>query len=301
MNKKISASALVEFCKSPKHFKWYVDRKKETTDAMKFGTAFHLAMLEPEKFMDRVKTMESLSGQVLILKNKEDFAAYLDKKQIPYGKKALKDELVEMALAARKEYEFYLESEAKDKYIVLSDDKMASLFQMSESAENHKFHKTNKGFGQKELKLEGVIDGITFVGKLDHTFKKNKTNFVVDYKTCQSVASRDFFYKVVREKYFVQMSVYNELLKQNFEGVDRIKNIWFGVETNEPYVCQAFTMAESSAYDSDLYMRQKIHELKIVLEKQDYFGYTNENYETIEIPNYAYENVFDLEPNGKES
>lgn len=301
MEYKASVTGIVEFCKSPKHYKYYVDRKKETTDLMRFGTAFHLAMLEPDLFPKRVKTLDALAGEVLILKNKEDFVKFLTQKGVEFDKKLLKDPLVQLALSVRNEGEFYLESEAKDKFIVLSDDKINALTTMQENAQATPFYKVNRDYGQKELRLNGVIEGVEIRGCLDQTFKKQKTHFVVDYKTCKSVAYRDFSFKVIREKMFVQMYLYNELLRQNFEGVDRIKDVWFGVESSEPHICQAFTLSEASIYDSALYVKQKIHEFKSVLENQNFFGYTNENYEVIEVPNYAFENVFDLEPNGKES
>jgi len=48
----LSYSAIKAFMKSPRHFIQYKTRKVEPTPAMEFGTAFHMAVLEPEKFKD---------------------------------------------------------------------------------------------------------------------------------------------------------------------------------------------------------------------------------------------------------
>lgn len=49
--KHLSFSALKAFMQSPRHFYAY-KTDKETTDSMKEGTMFHMAVLEPEKFKE---------------------------------------------------------------------------------------------------------------------------------------------------------------------------------------------------------------------------------------------------------
>lgn len=47
----LSASKLIEFKKSPRHYWWkYILKRKETTDSMEKGTLIHMAVLEPERF-----------------------------------------------------------------------------------------------------------------------------------------------------------------------------------------------------------------------------------------------------------
>lgn len=48
----LSYSSLKAFMQSPKHFIEYKTRKREQTPAMAFGTAFHMAVLEPDRFDD---------------------------------------------------------------------------------------------------------------------------------------------------------------------------------------------------------------------------------------------------------
>lgn len=50
MRHVLSFSSLKEFAKSPAHFLEYKKGKKTESTAMRFGTAVHMAVLEPEKF-----------------------------------------------------------------------------------------------------------------------------------------------------------------------------------------------------------------------------------------------------------
>ena len=59
-NEKLSVSGLKEFSKSLQHYLDYKNRIKESTDAMRFGTALHTAVLEPEKFDDEICVIDEI-------------------------------------------------------------------------------------------------------------------------------------------------------------------------------------------------------------------------------------------------
>lgn len=73
---KLSVSGLKEFSKSLQHYLDYKAKKQEATDAMRFGTALHCAVLEPEKFADKIVVMDidrrTKEGKVLAEKHKND-------------------------------------------------------------------------------------------------------------------------------------------------------------------------------------------------------------------------------------
>ncbi len=48
----LGSSLLRQFLKSPEHYKYFKDNKVESTDAMKLGTAIHMAILEPALFKE---------------------------------------------------------------------------------------------------------------------------------------------------------------------------------------------------------------------------------------------------------
>lgn len=46
----VNKSTLWEMRKSPAHYKWSLEHQREDTAALKFGRAFHMAVLQPEEF-----------------------------------------------------------------------------------------------------------------------------------------------------------------------------------------------------------------------------------------------------------
>lgn len=64
----MSASGLEEFRRSPAHFRYAADHPKTATDAMREGTALHLALLEPHLYEGRYVSL----GQCVALTGKGD-------------------------------------------------------------------------------------------------------------------------------------------------------------------------------------------------------------------------------------
>ena len=58
-NSTLSYSSLKEFLKSPAHFVAYKNREVEETPAMRFGTAVHMAILEPAQFEEKYLMTEN--------------------------------------------------------------------------------------------------------------------------------------------------------------------------------------------------------------------------------------------------
>lgn len=59
----VSNSRLTAFKESPAKYKWAISRDKEESDAMKFGTALHMAVLEPKRFCVRYHVIDKLDGR----------------------------------------------------------------------------------------------------------------------------------------------------------------------------------------------------------------------------------------------
>ena len=56
----LSYSSLKEFAKSPRHYLDYLNRKKETTPAMQFGSMVHCLLLQPDKFDTQFAIMPTI-------------------------------------------------------------------------------------------------------------------------------------------------------------------------------------------------------------------------------------------------
>jgi len=68
----VSRSDFVRVLRSPKFYRWKKDNPEKPTDALTFGTAFHTAFLEPEKFNDQVAVGPSVGKRT---KGWKDFVA----------------------------------------------------------------------------------------------------------------------------------------------------------------------------------------------------------------------------------
>ena len=72
----LSYSSLKEFAKSPRHYLDYLNRKKETTPAMLFGSMVHCLLLEPEKFEKDFAVMGSVDRRTK--DGKEAYAKFVE-------------------------------------------------------------------------------------------------------------------------------------------------------------------------------------------------------------------------------
>jgi hypothetical protein len=72
----LSYSSLKEFAKSPRHYLDYLNRKKETTPAMLFGSMVHSLLLEPAKFNDEFAVMGSIDRRTTA--GKEAYAKFVE-------------------------------------------------------------------------------------------------------------------------------------------------------------------------------------------------------------------------------
>ena len=73
----VTNSMLSWLKQSPAYFKSQIDKKSVPTDAMTFGSAFHCAVLEPDKFDDLYYVIPKLDKRTKA--GKEEFAEHMSK------------------------------------------------------------------------------------------------------------------------------------------------------------------------------------------------------------------------------
>ena len=72
----LSYSSLKEFAKSPRHYLDYLNRKKETTPAMQFGSMVHCLLLQPDKFDSQFAIMPTIDKRTK--EGKEAYNKFLE-------------------------------------------------------------------------------------------------------------------------------------------------------------------------------------------------------------------------------
>lgn len=75
----LSYSSLKEFAKSPRHYLDYLNRKKETTAPMLFGSMIHCLLLEPAKFNEQFAVMGTIDRRTSA--GKEAYAKFVEESE----------------------------------------------------------------------------------------------------------------------------------------------------------------------------------------------------------------------------
>ena len=179
--KGLSFSALKAFRQSPKHFFKY-KTEKETTEAMNQGKMFHMAILEPEKFMatywvldDSAKVLEIGGGNPRATNKYKEWLIEQDK--LNKGKERIKKD----------DYDSYL---AMGEYLMqcsATRDLMA-------------------GLTEKEYPFEFIQDDFLITGRIDG---KRKREYAIDLKKIADASFKKCKWAVVDMLYDMQGAIYS--------------------------------------------------------------------------------------------
>lgn len=205
---RISKGGLVALSDSPAHYKAWLDEPSETTSAMMVGTAFHTAILEPEKFTKQVRLMPEINRRTN--SGKEEYAKFMEQIQ-------------------------------QDKAVAIDQEDWDTVQRMADSARKNAMlmgllarpnGKANSMLGAIECKLEGRDEEYPNVG-LKGRPDFIGDNFILDLKSMGDVPSPRQFKKTVWQyRYDMQAVVYLELARQN--GMN-ISHFYFAcVEKKKP-------------------------------------------------------------------
>lgn len=170
-NTHLSFSALKAFAKSPNHFIQYKTEKPDSA-AMAFGRAFHILILEPDTFNERVVVSPECDRRT-----KEGKATYA--------------EFLEMA--ANKE--------------VISPAEWYTMQKMRTAILAHPVARDFVANNQKEVSASALIHGVEFKGIADIL----GTNFAVDLKTAQTADPDEFIRTAHNAEYHLQAAIYRHL------------------------------------------------------------------------------------------
>lgn len=218
----ISASGMKKLKESPAHLK-ESEENPEETEAMQFGSAYHLYNLQKDKFEEEYYIFDD-SGIYSVL--------------IGEGFKSPR---------STKQYKEWMESEMRlvgDRKSI-SKDWMSRIKGMNEKLMRHQYVRTLLANGMNEQGYMGSLE--TEAGTVQVKFKPDHINenkrFIVDLKTAKS-ASKDGFSKAAGEmSYHIQAAFYSDLMEK-ISGDNRPYTFFFiAQEKTPPY---AFNIFESS-------------------------------------------------------
>lgn len=167
----LSYSSLKEFSKSPAHYINYLNKPRETTPALQFGSLLHLLLLEPQEF-----------DNVYAVSPKFDMRKTADKEAYA---------------------EFQAKSEGKE---IIPETLLAEVHQLAELVKDNPMWRVAVEGASFEQKDTIEIYDLPFVRIRDIV----KSDLTIDVKTVQSGYIDDIIKDFYNHKYYLQAAIYGE-------------------------------------------------------------------------------------------
>ena len=202
----LSYSSLKHFRKSPKHYVQYiVEPRKPPTDSQIIGTAFELALFEPEKYGERIMVYEK--PNLRSNAGKEEWQKIKDQGK---GKVMITEEqaktVQEMTVSARS-----------------NDEMMRYVSSVTRL--------------QRRLKWTDKKAGIPFIGYVDAEGQPFGEDFSFEIKTTKSADPNDFIRDYIKYDYHMQTATYSA----GYSRIGRFPNFMvLAFENTAPYNCTPF-------------------------------------------------------------
>lgn len=250
----LSRGDIVSYLRSPAHFyeHHFGEPEKEPTEAMKFGTAAHTMLLEPEKFRKKYIEMPDF-GDFRSSKNKAERDAWL--------------------------------SDQPPGAIICTKEDLECLVGISQSLLKHPIAKDIFKDGVCEA-IGYYRDPVTgFKCRVKPDFVSKSWQAVVDFKTARD-ARKHYFSKTIWEnRYDIQLAMYSHGVREisNWQSENRV---WVVAEKKRPYPVWVYVADKNMNDIADSDYRKGLDGILSCLVANNYNFY-QEAAEEISLPRYA--------------
>lgn len=290
---RLSPSRIMEFAKSPRHYKFkYIDKNEvEPTKAMELGTSIHKAILEPDKFDTEYCVKPTIDEHPGALVTAEDIRSQLVNAGLKLS--GSKSEITERLKAHDPSFKFLDEiiKEAIEGKEVLTPSEFETCKQISKSILEspdiidliHKSEKEKQAWFIHE-------SGCLMIVRIDMFTVSKDMAFAVDLKTSRS-ASRDYFQKVIWEnKLFIQAAIYVDALKA-LTGLQSELFGWLVCETAAPYSTELYA-ADFGCIEAGREMTQRlIDQIKKCHAENKFPSYNGGKITNASLPHWAWQKM----------
>lgn len=245
----VSNSALKHVRRSPAHYKAWIDgtAPDKDTPARAFGRAFHMALLEPEKFASAYVKLPKFSGKGMKAAKAEWLAAHADFDAMPM-------------------------------------DDLLTITAMVESVKAHPLASQMIHDGLPELTLAWKDEetGLSCKSRLDYYVES--LAMIVDVKTTEDASWDEFRRDVAKYDYHVQDALYRSAALSLDMPVQHF--VLLAVEKSPPYALAPFTLDAEGIGRGYQAARRDIDTLAHCMNTGRWPGYS-ETIQTIEVPFWA--------------
>lgn len=250
----ISYSGLKNIKKSPAHYRQYKDEPLDVeTDAMAFGSAYHMYILEPERFEQEYYVFD-------------DDAIY----QVLIGEGF-------KSPRSTKQYKEWMESEMR----LIGDRKtiekaeLQKIKDMKEKLFSHYYCRALLSGGEAELSIIGELDTtdgpINIKAKPDY-IKRNK-HFIVDLKTTFDASVDGFTRAAADNDYHIQAALYSDLMEMITDDGRGWTFFFIAQEKKKPYAFNIFEASPQFIGQGRYEYEQLLKLFKMSMTEQRWPGY----------------------------
>lgn len=248
-------SSLKVLRKSPKHYRHYLENGRKATRALELGTAAHIAILEPERFL-------------------KEFALW-DKKD-DEGKTKARRGAEWKAFESANESKTIIRSDEYDLAIAIKDAVRADRVAMKYLA-----------FGKPEVALTWNDEhtGMACKGRLDWLTEADGGPCIVDLKGTRDPNPIWFSRDCARLDYHLQMAFYGDAIEAITGEVPRV--VVVAVEMAPPHDVVTYIVPEEVIEIGRDAYRQLLETLKDCTARNQWLGYGNGEEKTLTLPAWA--------------
>lgn len=206
----LSKSSLSQILKSPAHYKASLDKEFAETAAMRLGTAFHCAVLEPDRFKEEYRIPPSVDRRTK--KGKEEYAEW-----------------------------------AKQGYSEISNSDYEKVKKMRESVMSHKTLSPLFNSGNAELSVFHDYDyyGRNIWLKCRPDWFNKKKKVIVDLKSTMDASPQGFSKSCAKYGYALQAWMYS-MICEKVTGQPITAFVFAAVESSPPYGVAGYILDQKS-------------------------------------------------------
>ncbi len=242
----ISKSGLDLIHRSPAHYK---AARHEETPALRFGSAFHCAVLEHDRFNETYTIIEG------------------DRRT-----KVVKDSIKEAEAAGK---------------IILAADDFNAIMGMTESVLKNPICAALLRDSLKEHSVFGELDGVRVKCRPDGW--NTEKGVLFDLKSTEDASPEGFARTVAKYRYHVQDAFYRHVIASATNcDADDLSFIFVAVEKKPPFAVALYTLDELAKLQGWVSAREDLRTFREASERDNWPGYSPK-IETLSLPRWAVE------------
>lgn len=240
----VSRSKLHLMSRTPKYYKWAIENPREPSDSMKFGTAFHKFVLEPETFADEIAIRP-----IVNLRTNDGKA----------------------------QMQAFLEMCEQENKTDISQAQYETILKMAESIKQEPYAAlVLVGDHEKSFYWTDSLTGIECKCRPDsfRRMKENSRILIVDLKSCDKADDVSIRRDIVKYGYDLQSYMQCKGVSEDLHvPVDNIDFMFVFVEKDAPFMVNVLQVDEFVLERGETLFREYIGMLKYCTDSNNWYGY----------------------------